>query len=148
MKKCREVMTKDPVCCAATDSVDKVAKAMKKQDVGSIPIVDDCTTRRLVGIITDRDLAVQIVAEGRDAGLLRAADVMTRSPVTCRADDDLQVAIDAMEKHQVRRIPIVDENRTLIGIVAQADLATRSNAPEKTAEVVEEISRPSVMRAG
>ena len=91
--------------------------------------------------MTDLDLALQVVAENRDASRTKAQDVMTREPLPCRADDDLQIALDAMEKHQVRRIPVVDDDRRLIGMISQADVAVRNNQPAKTAEVVEEISR-------
>jgi len=148
MKECREVMTKDPICCLPSDTAARVAKLMKTEDIGSVPICEDRQSKKLVGIVTDRDLALQIVAESRDANSTKVRDIMTRQPVTCREDDDLQKALDAMEKNQVRRIPVVDNDGRLVGIIAQADVATRSDEPEKTAEVVEEISKPSTMRAG
>jgi CBS domain-containing protein len=114
---------------------------MKTENVGSVPICEDRHGKRLLGIVTDRDLALQVVAENRDASRTKVQDVMTREPLTCRADDDLQIALDAMEKHQVRRIPVVDDDQRLIGMISQADVAVRSDQPEKTAEVVEEISR-------
>lgn len=148
MKTCREVMTENPVCCTAGDTADRIAKLMRSEDIGSVPIVDSSAGRRLVGIVTDRDLAIQVVAEGRDPARIRAEEVMTRNPITCRPEDDLAGALDAMERQQVRRIPVVARDGKLVGIIAQADVATRAGEPEKTAEVVEEISRPSTMRAG
>jgi len=141
MKKCNEVMTKNPVCCLPSDMVSKVAQLMKSDDIGPVPIVENEQTRKLVGIITDRDLAVKIVAEGRDPKSTRAEEVMTRKVVTCHADDDLQKALDAMSGHQLRRIPVVDDNKKVLGIISQADVATRTNQPDKTAEVVREISK-------
>ncbi len=141
MKKCREVMTGDPVCCVPTDTVARIAKLMKTENIGSVPICEDRHGKQLLGIVTDRDLALQVVAENREAGSTKVQDIMTRAPLTCRADDDLQTALDAMEKHQVRRIPVVDNDRRLIGMISQADVAIRSDEREKTAEVVEEISR-------
>jgi len=141
MKKCREVMTGDPVCCVPTDTVARIAKLMKTENIGSVPICEDRHGKKLLGIATDRDLALQVLAEIRDASSKKAQDVMTRVPLTCRADDNLQTALDAMEKHQVRRIPVIDDDRRLIGMISQADVAVRSDQPEKTAEVVEEISR-------
>jgi len=141
MKKCSEVMTKNPVCCLPTDTVSRVAKLMKSDDIGPIPIIENEQTRKLVGILTDRDLAMKIVAEGRDPKSTKAEDVMTRKVVTCLADDKLQVALDAMTKHQLRRIPVVDKNKSVLGIIAQADVATRTNRPERTAAVVREISK-------
>ena len=143
MKKCDEVMTKDPVCGLPNDSVKKVAKLMKSQNIGSVPIVENEQTRKLVGIVTDRDLALKIVAEGRDAKSTKVETVMTRKVVTCRADDDLQIALDAMSEHQLRRIPIVDNDNKILGIISQADVATRIDQPEKTAEMVKEISQSS-----
>jgi CBS domain-containing protein len=140
VKKCREVMTGDPVCCVPTDTVARIAKLMKTENIGSVPICEDRHGKKLLGIVTDRDLALQVVAENRDAST-KVQDVMTREPLTCCADDDLQTALDAMEKHQVRRIPVVDDQRRLIGMISQADVAVRSDEPKKTAEVVEEISR-------
>jgi CBS domain-containing protein len=116
---------------------------MKIEDVGSIPVCSGENSRRLVGIVTDRDLCLEIVAEGRDANSTRVETCMTREPVTCRADEDLETALDRMEAHQVRRIPVVDRAGMLVGIISQADIATRTDRPERTAEVVEEISRPT-----
>src|SRR5205814_1220818 len=123
MKRCREVMTGAPVCCLSTDTAARVAKFMKTENIGSVPICEDRQNKKLVGIVTDRDLALYIVAEGRDANGTKVQDVMTRQPVTCRAEDDLQKALDAMEKHQVRRVPVVDDDGQLIGIISQADVA-------------------------
>jgi len=140
MKKCEEVMTKNPVCCLPNDLVTNVAQMMKRENIGPIPVIDNEKTRKLVGIVTDRDLAVKIVAEGRDAKSTKVEAVMTHKVVTCLAEDDLQKALDAMSEHQLRRIPIVDNDNKILGIIAQADVATRVNQPEKTAEMVKEIS--------
>jgi CBS domain-containing protein len=94
-----------------------------------------------VGIVTDRDLALKVVAEGRDPKTTKVEAVMTRKVVTCRADDELQKALDTMAEHQLRRIPVVDNNNKIVGIIAQADVATRVDRPEKTAEMVKEISQ-------
>ena len=139
--KCKEIMTKDPVCCLPDEGVQKAAKLMRDENVGVIPIIEDEDTKTLLGIVTDRDLAIRVVAEGRDVGGTRIKDVMTTGAVSCRPDDDLQKALDAMEENQVRRIPVVDHNQKIVGIIAQADVATRLSEPKKTAEVVEEISK-------
>jgi CBS domain-containing protein len=141
MKKCDEVMTKNPVCCLPDDMVVKVAQLMKRENIGPIPVIENEETRKLVGIVTDRDLALKIVAEGRDAKSTKVEAVMTHEVVTCRADDDLQRALDAMSEHQLRRIPIVDNDNKIVGIISQADVATRVDQPEKTAEMVKEISQ-------
>lgn len=141
MKKCNEVMTKNPVCCLPNDSVAKAAGLMKSENIGSIPVIENEQTQKLVGIVTDRDLALEIVAEGLDAKSTKVETVMTRKVVTCLADDDLQKALDAMAEHQLRRIPVVDNDKRILGIIAQADVATRADQPEKTAEMVKEISQ-------
>ena len=141
MKTCNEVMTKNLVCCLPDDSVAKAAELMKSENIGSIPVIENEQTQKLVGIVTDRDLALKIVAEGRDAKSTVVEAVMTHMLVTCRVDDDLQKALDAMAEHQLRRIPVVDNDNKILGIIAQADVATRANQPEKTAEMVKEISQ-------
>jgi CBS domain-containing protein len=143
MKKCSEVMTRNPVTALPTDTVEHVAQLMQGQDIGPVPVVENQRTMKLVGIVTDRDLTLKVVAQGRDPKQTRIEQVMTRDVVTCHPDDDLQKAMDAMSEHQVRRIPVVDAKGALAGIIAQADVATRVQEPMKTAEVVEEISKPS-----
>ena len=141
MKKCDEVMTKKTVCCLPDDMAAKAAQLMKRENIGSIPVIENEQTQKLIGIVTDRDLALTIVAEGRDAKNTKVEAVMTRKVVTCGAEDDVQKALDAMSKHQLRRIPVVDNDNKILGIIAQADVATRGNQPEKTAAMVKEISQ-------
>jgi CBS domain-containing protein len=141
MKKCDVVMTNNPVCCLPNDMVVKVAKLMKSGNVGSIPVVENEKTRKLVGIVTDRDIALKIVAEGKDPKSTIVAAVMTAKVVSCQSEDDLQKAMDLMSKNQLRRIPIVDKDGRIVGIISQADVATRVDKPRKTAEMVKEISQ-------
>jgi len=141
VKKCNEIMTKTLVCCLPNDMVTKAAKLMKSEHVGSIPVIENEQTKKLVGIVTDRDLTLKIVADGLDAKSTKVEAVMTHKVVTCLAGDDLQKALDAMAEHQLRRIPVVDNDNKILGIIAQADVATRVNQPEKTAEMVKEISQ-------
>jgi CBS domain-containing protein len=141
MKKCNEVMTKTLICCVPNDLVSKAADLMKSNHIGSIPVIDNEQTQKLVGIVTDRDLTLRIVAEGLDAKSTKVETVMTRKVVTCRAEDDLQKALDAMSENQLRRIPIVDDENKILGIIAQADVATRVDHPKKTAAMVKEISQ-------
>lgn len=108
MKTCEEVMTSKPVCCLPTDNVVMVAELMKSENIGSIPVIDNKETQKLIGIITDRDLALRVVGQGLDASSTQVESVMTRKVVTCRADDDFQRALDAMSEHQLRRIVVVD----------------------------------------
>ncbi len=143
MKTCEDVMTAKPVCCLPTDNVIMVAKLMKNEAIGAIPVIDNKETQKLIGVITDRDLAFRVVGKGCDASSTRVESVMTRKVVTCRADDELQRAVDAMSEHQLRRIVIVDNANKVLGIISQADVATRVNQPVKTAEMVKEISQPN-----
>ncbi len=140
MTKCSEVMTRNLVCAEPGDSVANVARLMKENDIGPIPIVESQNSKKLVGIVTDRDLAIKVVADGRDPQTTPVQEVMTTNVITCRDDDDIETALDAMATQQLRRIPVVDDGNTLLGIIAQADVATRINKPEKTGEVVKEIS--------
>ena len=140
---CEELMTKDPKCCVPSDTAVRVARMMKIEDVGSLPVCSSSESRRLIGIVTDRDLCMQIVAEGRDPNHTTVESCMTRDPITCRVDEDLETALDRMEANQIRRIPVVDRFGMLAGIIAQADIATRARSPQRIAEMVEEISRPS-----
>lgn len=141
MKKCNEVMTKEPVCCLPGDTAAKVAQLMQRDNLGSIPVIENDQTQKLVGILTDRDLVLKVIAKGQDAKTTKVETIMTRQMVTCQAEDDVQQAVDAMAKHQLRRILIVDNDHKIVGIIAQADIATRVNQPAKTAEMVKEISQ-------
>lgn len=143
MKKCNEVMTKTLTCCLPTDSVSAVAQLMGKENVGSIPVIESEQTKKLLGIVTDRDLTLQVVAKALDAKLTKIADVMTHKIVTCRGDDDIQKAVDAMAEHQLRRILVVDNDHNIVGIISQADVATRADRPYEIAEMVKEISQPT-----
>ena len=140
MKKARDVMTKDLIYASPQDTVSHVAQLMKREDIGPVLIVDNEESKRLVGIVTDRDLALKVVAEGRDPQTTYVEEVMTRKLITCRPDDDIDNAMKAMAQYQLRRIPVVEDDNKLVGIISQADVATRVDEPEKTAEVVKEIS--------
>lgn len=140
-KKCRDVMTENLVFCTPEDTVSKVAQLMKTEDIGPVLIVDNERSKKLVGIVTDRDLALKVVGEGRDPKTTRVEDVMSRKLITCHADDSVENAMKAMAQYQLRRIPVVDDNNGLVGIISQADVATRVDEPERTAEVVKEISQ-------
>jgi CBS domain-containing protein len=141
MKKCSDIMTRDVVACTPESTILEVAQLMKEKDIGPVLIVDNEQSKTLVGIVTDRDLVLKVIAEGQDARTTRVSDAMSKKLVTCRADDDVDVAMQAMAQFQLRRIPVVGENMKLLGIISQADVATRADAPEKTAEVVKEISQ-------
>jgi CBS domain-containing protein len=144
MERCSDVMTQDPMCCVPGETAERAAQLMLAEDVGAIPVIDDSHSRKLIGIVTDRDIALRIVAEARDATQTPVRDVMTKTLWSCRANDDVQRALDLMASNQVRRVPIVDQQNRVVGIIAQGDVATRVAKPEKTAQVVQGISRRAV----
>lgn len=146
LRTCGEIMTARPTCCLPTDTVEHVAQMMRDEDVGSIPVVSAEGAKRLVGIVTDRDLVVRVMAEGRHGSETMVEQVMTRDPVTVREHDSMHNAFNIMSTHQVRRIPVVNTNNEIVGIIAQADVAIRVNKDEKTADVVEEISKPDMAK--
>jgi CBS domain-containing protein len=141
MNKCSDIMTKELVYSSPGDKVSDVAHLMKTEDIGPVLIVNDSNGKRLVGIVTDRDLALKVVGEGLDPTTTNVEDVMTSNVITCHADDNVENAMQAMAQYQLRRIPVVDDKGMLVGIISQADVATRVNEPEKTGEVVKEISK-------
>ncbi len=144
MLKCNVIMTEDPVCCLPDETVAAAAQKMKEKNVGSIPIIESEQSKKLIGIVTDRDLALQVVAESRDASATKIADVMTRKVIYCHVDEDLDKVMDTMAKYQLRRLPVVEDGNKIVGIISQADIATRVDKPEDTAKVVKEISQPYV----
>jgi CBS domain-containing protein len=132
----KEVMTRDVRACEPNATVADAAKVMAQEDVGPVPIVED---GRLVGIVTDRDIVVRVVAEGRDPNATTVKEIASTDLVTVSPGDDLDEALKLLAERQVRRLPVVEGDR-LVGIVAQADVA-RLGKDTQTGEVVEEISR-------
>ena len=133
----RDVMTSNPCTIDAEKPVAYAAKMMRDEDVGLAPIVEGDT---LIGMLTDRDIAVRVVAEGRDPGHVTAKDVASKQVVTVDPQQDLDEALRIMAKHQVRRLAVVEEGGKLVGVVAQADVARLGNEVQ-TGELVEEISK-------
>jgi CBS domain-containing protein len=139
--KAKDVMTRNPRSVTPDTPARDAARIMKDEDVGIVPVIDDAS-RRLVGVITDRDIALRIVAEGRD-GSVSVRDVMSSSKLaTCRPDEDVDRVMETMASEQLRRIPIVDERGSLVGIVAQADIVRKAGNDRKAEETVERISQP------
>ena len=141
--KIESVMTRDPVFCLPDEGVVECAKLMAREDVGLIPVVESRDTRRLVGVVTDRDLCLGVVAEGRDPETVTIENCMTDRVVTCRPEDELEVALDRMREHRIRRIVVVDETGCCVGVVAQADVVKAAPAPE-VKETIAQISKPTV----
>jgi CBS domain-containing protein len=148
--KAKDIMTAHPVCCTPADSVMDVALVMREHDCGCVPIVDQ-STGALVGVVTDRDLAVRGLASGRGAHA-RVGELMSEIPSCCSEEDDVAVVERVMSEKQVRRVPVVDAEGNCIGIVAQADVARAalgngSVTEHDVATVVERVSRPARWRA-
>jgi CBS domain-containing protein len=135
-KNIKEVMTTDVRACEPNATVADAAKLMATEDVGPIPVVEE---GRIFGLVTDRDIVVRVVAEGKDPKTTRVSEIASKDLVTISPDEDLDEALRVMAERQVRRLPVVEGDR-LVGIVAQADVA-RIGKDKKTGEVVEEISR-------
>jgi len=134
-------MTLDPVCCLTTDSAQKVAGILSKQGIGSMLVVSDHESRKLIGIITDRDLCCSVVAKGLNPQSTPIENFISRNPFACREGDSLDNCERLMQEHKVRRVPIVNADGRVIGIVSQADLALKEK-PEKVAKTVAEVSQP------
>jgi CBS domain-containing protein len=136
MRQIKELMTVRPRTVKAGDTIVEAAKLMRGEDTGIAPIVDG---DRLVGVVTDRDIAVRVVAEGRDPQSTKVEEIASQNLVTVDPQQDLDEALRLMAQHQVRRLPVVEEDGRLVGIVAQADVARHVDA-SRTGEVVEQIS--------
>jgi CBS domain-containing protein len=136
-KSIQDVMTQNPCAIDADQPVSYAAKMMKDEDVGLAPVVQG---DRLVGTLTDRDITVRVVAEGRDPQTVRVREVASTDVVTVDPQQNLDEALKLMARHQVRRLPVVEEDGRLVGVVAQADVAEEAKA-KKVGELVEEISR-------
>jgi len=136
-KSVRDTMTENPRSIGASASVVEAARLMRAEHIGALPITHD---EQLVGMITDRDIATRVVAEAADPKTTAVRDVSSRDLVSVEPDKDLEEALQLMARHQVRRLPVVEDGR-LVGIVAQADIALKEN--EKTGSLVGAISEPS-----
>jgi predicted transcriptional regulator len=129
------------MCCYPTDTVVRAAEIMRNEDVGPVPVVDP-SSGKLLGLVTDRDITIQVVARGGDCGSVQVQEIMSSDLITCSVDDDYHSALESMSRHQVRRIPVVHADGTLAGIISQADVARYSSEAE-TGSVVEDISDAS-----
>jgi CBS domain-containing protein len=136
------VMTPMPDCCTLDDGAVEVARLMLQRDVGVVPIVESQETRRLVGVITDRDLVLRIMAEGIDPNeVVGMRDVMSEPVVTCSGKDDLPTVESLMKQHRLNRIIVVDEQQSVVGVVATADLARKVDE-ERVGDTVKGIREP------
>src|SRR4051812_12057142 len=138
----QDIMTKDPACVTRDATVREAAQVMLREEVGIVPVVEGRGDRKLVGVITDRDIAIRCIAEGRDASA-RVADVMSAQDLaTCSQNDNIDSVMQAMRDEKVRRIPIVDERGGLVGIISQADVLLKTRDGNRAEETIEGISQP------
>lgn len=136
----KDILTSDVETVSPDTRIQEVARKMKELDIGSVPV---CSGRRLLGMITDRDITVRAIAEGRDPRDTPVSDAMTGEVIFCYQDQDIEEARSLMEQYQIRRLPVVDEQDQLVGIVSLGDIATRSRDDEESGETLKEISKPS-----
>ena len=136
MTVARDIMTPDPTCVKEDQTLVDAARLLRDLDVGALPICGN--DNRLKGMLTDRDIVVKCIADGGDPSTVTAGSLGEGKPVTIGADDDIREALEVMQQHQVRRLPVIDEHN-LVGIISQADIA-RSMSATATGETVAEIS--------
>ena len=142
--KVKHVMTRDPSCCLPSDPAPRAAAIMRNENAGSVPVVEDAEGRKVVGIVTDRDLCMGIVAEARDPNSVTVETCMTVPVVVCTANDSVQKATELMRQNQIRRIPVVDEAGGLVGIVAMADVVNRGEVKAtESHETLQKVSAPA-----
>ena len=142
--KVRELMTPDPEVVTPEQPISRAAQIMREYDVGIVPVVSDPDSKSLIGVITDRDIAVRHVADSHMEDCTVGAHMTREDIETVKETDDSEKVLDAMKRREVRRIPVTNDRGTLVGVVAQADIATTREIPKKeVAEVVESISEPA-----
>jgi CBS domain-containing protein len=138
-----EIMTPDPVCCVPADTAQAAATIMKERDTGIVPVIEARENSRLVGVVTDRDLCLSAIAEGKGPAL-QLKECMTTHTVSCRPTDTVETVVSLMEGYQIRRIPVTDEQQRVVGMVSMADLVRRTELPaNKTQEALQSISEPT-----
>lgn len=140
--KAQDIMSRNPACVTPDTPLVEAARLMKTENVGVVPVVESSESRRLVGVLTDRDIAIRAVAEGRDGDSTSVGHVMTSEVRSCAPDDSVSDVMELMGREQVRRVPIVDERGALVGVVAQADIVLEAKDDKKAEKTVEQISQP------
>lgn len=124
--KVSEIMTKNPVCCWPSSSALSAALLMQETDTGILPVIQDPFTPRLVGVVTDRDLCLRVVAVGRDPASTWVDGCMKGDPICCTEQDDVSLALELMKKHQIRRFPVVNEKHEIVGMLSLGDLVRKA----------------------
>jgi len=137
----QDIMTRNPTYCPPNATLEQVAQLMRDEDIGEVPVVESDGGHRLIGVVTDRDITVRAVAAGRNPSQVTARDCMTEPAVSCKEDDSLEDCAHAMASQRIRRMPVVDANGMLCGIVAQADLQA-TDARSLKQQVADRVSTP------
>jgi CBS domain-containing protein len=137
----KDIVTTNVACCTPTTHLDEAARLMETYDCGAIPVVESEDNRRLVGMVTDRDIVIRAVAKGHNPLNMMASDVMSSPIVAATPDMSVEAAGNLMAENQVRRLPVIDVQGNCVGIIAQADLALHASKQE-TGELVQEVSQP------
>jgi CBS domain-containing protein len=140
-KRAHELMTPAPQCCSRETPLNEVANLMVEANCGEIPVVD--ASNRLIGVVTDRDIVCRVVAKGKNPAALTAADAMTEPVVCVNEETSLQDVVAVMEENQIRRVPVVDKDGSICGIIAQADVAMQAHERE-VGELVREVSKDTL----
>jgi CBS domain-containing protein len=138
--RCKDVMTTTVTTCSLQASAQAAALIMSEEDVGIVPVIDP-ETHRLVGVVTDRDLCLDVVAAGKHPREAHIAESLHKELVTCGPEDSIDTCLQRMQAHRIRRIPIIDDDGVCVGIVSQKDIALRVPEPRVVHETVREISQ-------
>lgn len=144
--KCKDVMTKNPKSASSSASAQQAAQMMKQENIGILPVIDE-KTQKLVGVVTDRDLCLGVIASGKNPSEAKLSELMSKNPFTCKPEEDIQKAEQYMKEHHVGRIPVVDQNGACVGIISQADIALKGGQPQEVYDTFREVARRSARAA-
>lgn len=140
----KDAMTKDPTCCLPSDSAQRTAIIMRNEHVGIVPVIENEQSRKVVGVVTDRDLCMNVIAEGRDPKSVTVDACMTTKIVACAPSDSVDKATELMRENQIRRVLVCNDQHELVGIVALADVVKQANVKmAQTHETLKQVSAPT-----
>ena len=141
--KAQDIMSKNPTCVTPDTTLVDAARLMKTENIGVVPVVESTGSKRLIGVLTDRDIAVRAVAEGRDGSTTSVGHIMSSNVRTSTATDSVSDVMELMGREQVRRIPVIDERGSLVGIISQADIVLGAKDDKRAEKTVAQISQPT-----
>jgi CBS domain-containing protein len=139
----QEIMTTAVECCTPGDTTQRAAAFMREADAGAIPVIQSKDDPTVIGLVTDRDLCMDVIAAGRDPQQVHVQQCMTREVVTCRPDDDLEQVTDLMAEKQIRRLPVVNDSDAIVGIVSVSDIARSAASASEVGELLYDLSEPT-----